>query len=350
MSCQTVEVEALADMHKHLRELALHQPLIELAVAGGAGVLGLMPNTKDGLRTAQAAYEYCQHAETVPLSPDIVRPTMVPFLMITEDTTPDEIDACVALGIMDGKVLPRWRTTQSEHGVERYGRIMPQVKHCGKVGMRVHWHPEHPNKHFTNRDAEFAFLPIARMFLEETDATIVWEHGTDMRCIQHWIEMAESNRFWVTLTAHHLATTEDEIFGDVRGVCKPPVKTVWDRLALVELVSQDYPWVMAGGDDAFHPRGAKHVAEGRCACGAFTGPFLLPLYAHALDRLLQTDTGVRTFINFTSRNARRKYGLPPARKIKLAREPQKIPLEIPVGPEVGMPFWAGQTINWRIAE
>ncbi len=348
---QTIVVDALADVHKHLRECALHAPLIELAIAGGADVLGLQPNTKSGLRTAGATYGYWKRAETVPLSsPDIARPAMLPFVMITEDTTPQMVDDCVARGILDGKVYPRFRTTQSEHGVVRYGWLLPIIKHCGRVGMRAHLHPEHPNTLFSNRDAEYAFLALAEMFLQETDATIVWEHGTDVRCVPHWIEMAESGRFFVTLTAHHLATNEDEVFGDVRAACKPPIKTEWDRCALVDLVFENDPWVMAGGDDAFHPKRAKHTAEGRCACGAFTGPFLLPLYAHALDSLLQTTEGISTFVDFTSRNARQLYQLPPARQVRLERTPWEIPLEYRVGSEIGMPFWAGETINWRIVK
>lgn len=347
-----VEVEALADPHTHLRELSLHAALIKLAMEGGADVLGAMPNTKDGLRTPDQAEDYRLNAENTPLPPSGVRrPRILPFLMITEDTTFQTIDKCVSLGIYDGKVYPRWRTTQSQHGVERYGLLLPKIAYCGRVGMRVHLHPEHPNSYFLNRDAEFVFLPIARIFLEETGAVIFWEHGTDARCIPHWEDMAKSGRFFVTLTAHHLVANEDNTFGDVRAVCKPTIKTELDRRALVGFVSKGYPWVMAGGDSAVHPEGAKHVGQGQCACGAFTSPFLLPLYAHALGHLLRTEAGREIFVNFASRNARRVLGLPEAsRAIRLEQQPWQIPLTYQVGPEVAMPFWAKQTIDWSIVQ
>lgn len=349
---ECIVVEALADVHTHLRELALHAALIKLAMEGGADVLGAMPNTKDGLLTPDPVEDYRLNAENTPLPPSgIRRPRILPFLMITEDTTLQTIDQCVGLGIKDGKVYPRWRTTQSQHGVVRYGLLLPKIVHCARAGMRVHLHPEHPNSHFLNRDAEFAFLAIARIFLEETSAVIFWEHGTDARCIPHWEDMAKSDRFFVTLTAHHLVANEDNTFGDVRAVCKPPIKTELDRRALVDLVSKGHLWVMAGGDSAVHPEGAKHVGQGQCACGAFTSPFLLPLYAHALGHLLRTEAGREIFVNFTSRNARRVLGLPEtSRAIRLEPQPWQIPLTYQVGSAAAMPFWAKQILNWRIVK
>lgn len=354
-----VVVEALADGHIHLREGAVMGPLIRYAVLGGADVLGAQPNTDKGLCNAVEVQSYKYLAETVDienlplLAPTLVPawPVILPFLMITEETTIEEIDECVARGIYHAKILPRYRTTKSEKGVVRYGRLVPQIRHCGKVDMWAHYHPEHPNMTFGNRDAEFAFLPIVQMFLEETEARIVWEHGTDSRCIPFWEQWAKTGRFFVTLTGHHLATNEDDTFGDVRATCKPPIKTEQDRRALVDLVAKNYPWVMAGSDAAFHRKEAKHVAVGKCACGDFTYPFILALYAHALDSLFETPEGVEIFQNFTSRNARRNFGLPPAsRLVTLSRSPWEIPLEYQVGPETAMPFWAGQTLKWKIGK
>lgn len=358
MKPRRIVVDALADMHKHLRDPYMHSWLIELAMEGGADLLGLQPNVGNGLQTANEVETYLKHAQTATLwdkkrtrmlSHDAPRPFMLPFLMITEETSHREIDKCVERGIEHAKIYPRYRTTKSEAGVVRYGRIIPKIQHCGSVGMNVHMHPEHPNMKVSNRDAEYSFIAIVQMFLEETNASIIWEHGTDGRCIPFWEEWAKTGRFAVTLTAHHLATNEDLSFGDVRATCKPPIKTELDRMALLNLVAKNYPWVMAGGDDAFHPKDAKHVAEGRCACGACTGPFLMPLYAHACNELLTTKKGVETFINFTSRNARGRFGLPAAsRQLVLENIPFHIPLEYETGRDIVMPFWAGQTLDWRI--
>ncbi len=347
-SMKIIEVEALADVHVHLREAEAVYPLIQHSIAGGADVMGAMPNTKVALTTAQQVTRYMENARKLVTPMETVR--FLPFVMITENTTEQEIDNCIAAGIVDGKVYPFMRTTKSQDGIKCYERILPIVKYCGKVGMKCHFHPEHPSMLFLNRDAEFVFVPIIRM-LDKTDTIIVWEHGTDARCIPHWEEMAESGRFLVTLTAHHLATNEDDTFGDVRAVCKPPIKTEYDRRALVDLVCKDYSWVMAGTDSAYHPDYAKHVDAGRCSCGALTAPFAHPLYAHALDRLFQTPEGVQVYVNFTSRNARKHHDQPvSSRVVRLANEQWEIPLSYPVGSETGIPFWAGQTLNWKIID
>ena len=202
---------------------------------------------------------------------------------------------------------------------------------------------------FTNRDAEYAFLPIADMMLR-TGATIIWEHGTDARCIPHWKEMAETGRFFVTLTAHHL----DDTFGDVRSTCKPSIKTEYDRRGLIILVSENHRWVMAGLDDAPHPAGSKHVHIGKCACGAYTAPFGLQLYAQVLlPVLLPKIAGVQIFVNFTSGNAREVYGLPPASKEEaLVHAPEffHIPDSYQIGDWEVEPFWAGQKLDWTLVD
>lgn len=345
-------VDAFADIHKHLRGLKKHARLTELSIEGGADLLGLQPNEGDGLRTAEEVDDYHQHAVTVPLSRSHWRrPHMIPFLMITEETTNAIIDKCVDIGIVHAKIYPKDRTTKSQSGVVRYARTLPQVQHCGRRGMHVHVHPEHPNMTFINRDAEYAFLAIVQMYLEETDTSIIWEHGTDARCIPFWKKWAKTGKFAVTLTAHHLAANEDDILGDVKAVCKPPIKTEPDRQALLQLVSEDYHWVMGISDDAFHSKRFKHVVVGKCACGACTAPFLAPLHAHACDDLLQTPEGVEIFQRFTSRNARKYFGLPEAsRQITLERSEFEIPLKYKVGSEVVLPFGAGQKLKWKLVD
>lgn len=344
----TIEVDACANPHSHLREGDVVGPLIEQAIKGGVDLIGPMPNTKDGLTKASHVATYIEQARR--LVPKGEALNFIPIVMLNEQTTEENIVRCVGAGIVDGKIYPYMRTTKSHNGVQYFGKMVPIVKWCGRYRMKVHLHPEHPSPQFHNRDAEFAFLAITRMLLEESEAKIISEHGTDARCIPHWKDMAASGRFFVTITAHHLATNEDITFGDVRAVCKPPIKTEDDRLGLVTLVEKNYPWVMAGADDAPHDWTAKHIEAFQCACGAYTAPFLLPLYAHALDNLLQEPNGVETFVNFTSRNARKLHDFPNAsRKIKLARHPAQIPLYYEIGSWKVGSFWAGEMLKWSFA-
>ncbi|MES2060189.1 MAG: hypothetical protein V4438_04125, partial [Patescibacteria group bacterium] len=328
---KTMLVDAVCNVHAHLREGEVMKPLIELAHQGGADIIGPMPNTTAGLTNPFSVHSYINACNIYAgeLGRDL---KFLPIMMMTEQTTESEITAAVESGIRDCKIYPYMRTTKSELGVKRYGNIIEKVKWAGKYGMKCHFHPEHPQMTFGNRDAEFAFLPLLYMFLQETEAIIISEHGTDARCIPHWKEMALYGRFYVTLTAHHLATNEDERFGDVRATCKPPIKTESDRLGLCDFVAEDHSWVMAGADDAPHNSKAKHVSQSKCACGAFTSPFLHQLYAHALDKMIIAPRGWEKYVNFTSRNARALHGLPNAtRMVKLVREPFQIPALYEVG-------------------
>ncbi|MES2006734.1 MAG: hypothetical protein V4436_01350 [Patescibacteria group bacterium] len=337
-----MQVHALSNPHTHWRELEMIKYFLLLGVAGGTRLFGFMPNTKKGLTKAPDILEYKSVAdESVPEGMHV---DIIPIGQITEATTEADIDAWVAAGIIDGKIYPRFRTTNSELGVRYYVNLLPIVRYAGLKGVRVHLHPENPNMIFDNRDAEFQFIEIAEMFLNATEATIIWEHGTDARCVPHWKVWAKTGRFYLTLTAHHLLGNESDTYGDVDAACKPPYKTELDRLGLIALVLENHSWVMAIDDDAPHQEENKHVI-GRCACGAYTSPFLLLLFAHALDELLQTEEGRVIFNNFISNNTRTLYGIrTPIFLIELVRKPFLIPLSYTAGPWTIVPFWAGREL------
>ena len=343
-------VDAFCNTHSHLREGDVVPDLVQKSYDGGADVLLPMPNTAEGLITRDGVIKYIDELKQAASNLSM---GFIPTLMINEETDVDEVFKCVNAGICDAKIYPLDRTTKSHNGVRDYVKLLSLIKYCGKVGMRVHFHPEHPWMLFSNRDAEYAFLPIVDMFLRQTNATIIWEHGTDARCIPFWKEMARTGRFFVTLTAHHLLTDEDEVFGDVRSVCKPSIKTKGDQQSLVALVAEDFRWVMAGADDAPHDIVNKHVHEGKCACGAYTAPFALQLYAHALDSILSIgERGYEVFTKFTSRNAR--FGLynlaPTSRRFELSPEPFQIPGHYKIGSWVVEPFWANQILKYSLNE
>jgi dihydroorotase len=252
---ELVTVEIGINPHSHIREAEEKmRKHLSLILDGGIECILAMPNTQKGLRTFNDVLEYTRYAASVRPDKNF---DFIPCAMLTELTTVQDIELWAAAGIMDAKVYPRFRTTNSESGVVQYAKLLPLVARCGELGIRVHFHPEHPSKIYTSRDAEYAFISLVLMFLEATSAVIVWEHGTDARCIPFWEDFATRfpDRFYVTITAHHLATNEDLAFGNVREVCKPPAKTEADRLALIAFVAKGYEWVIAGADDAPHDQG-----------------------------------------------------------------------------------------------
>ena len=346
------ETDVGANPHFHAREIGpVMKALIGGAYKGGVDVLGLQPNTTVPLTTASRVSHYHRSALGFAGGEKWSLMQFIPFVMLTEDTTFNDLKACKVAGIRDGKIYPYFRTTKSKHGVRRYGKMLQIVRWCGELGIRVHAHFEHPDPVYINRDAEYLCLPICQEFLQESTAVIFWEHGSDARCIPAWKKFADTypERFFVTLTAHHLAWNEDQAFGDVRKKCKPPIKTEFDRLAFLQLIAENYQWVMLGADDAAHDVQAKHVHSGKCNCGAYTSQFLMALCAHTLEALLYTAHGRRVFQNFTSRNARKVFGLPRAtRKIRLERVETKIPLSYQIANWIVEPPGAGETINCRV--
>jgi dihydroorotase len=335
--------------HTHLREEPdVMRDLIRASLEGGIDTLGPMPNTKAGLMTAKQVTDYITLARSLVPSDEIMN--FIPIGMVNEQTTKLDIEGFLDAGIRNVKVYPLGRTTNSHYGVRDYSKLLPIVKYGGDKGMVFHFHPEHPWMSIENRDAEYLFLSILDMYMRETNAIIVSEHGTDTRCIPMWKEWGKTGRFYLTLTAHHPATNESKSFGVVQSVCKPPIKTELDRLNLLTLIKENHTWVMLGADNAFHPKEAKHRHDGEpCACGADTTHFILQLCAHVLDDLLQTPEGIKTFVNFTSGNAQRFHDLPDSSgTVTLVREPFQIPLEYPIGSYIAEPFWLGKTLNWRI--
>ncbi|OHA21159.1 MAG: hypothetical protein A2849_02270 [Candidatus Taylorbacteria bacterium RIFCSPHIGHO2_01_FULL_51_15] len=326
-------VDAICNPHWHGRELAeTTGDLILLAYLGGADILGPMPNTKIPLLTARDTTVYVEGCRRLALRRKL-RMRFIPIVMLNEDTTYGELTKCKKAGIVDGKIYPYLRTTRSAHGVKHWGKMIQVVKWCGELGIKVHVHFEHPDLGYIDRECEYLCLPVCQIFLEETDAIIVWEHGSDSRCIPMWKKFAKTGRFFLTITAHHLAWNEDDASGDVRKRCRPLIKPEPDRNALVYLVCEDCDWVMLGADDAAHPVDAKHIHDGKCACGDFTSPFLHLLCAHALDCLLQTKRGITIYNNFTSRNGRRFHKLGKAsRQIGIIRRPSRIQPSYKVGP------------------
>jgi len=344
--------EAIADPHVHLREIGwVMSDVVRDCYDGGSDVIGPQPNTNSPRITEQEVSWYINSAKTFvnPLKPM----SFIPFVMLTECTTRAELEKCVATGIRDGKIYPYMRTTKSAHGVHCYSNMIPIVRWCGELGIKVHAHFEHPNSVHPNRDAEYLCLPIAEIFLESTKAIIVWEHGSDGRCVRAWKKFANDfpGRFYLMLTAHHLAWDEDSAFGDVRKKCKPPIKTDLDRLQLISLIGENHYWVMAGSDAAPHDVENKHAHKGKCSCGDYTAPFLHLLYAHALSHLFLTPRGIEIYINFTSRNARSLHKLPrSSRNVILVRKPFTIPPFYKVGDWTVEPPGVGEVLEFQIAK
>ena len=98
-----------------------------------------------------------------------------------------------------------------------------------------------------------------------------------------------------------------------------------------------------GTDSAPHARGAKECA---CGCaGVFSAHAALPLYAAAFE----AAGALQHLEAFASLNGPAFYGRPAATAtVTLRRAPWRVPDEYAFGPDVVVPFMAGQDMAWRV--
>jgi dihydroorotase len=154
-----------------------------------------------------------------------------------------------------------------------------------------------------------------------------------------------------TITPHHLFITEQDADSNPHCLCKPKAKTEDDRLALIAAAISGDPKFFAGTDSAPHPREKKDfVPKSQEAFGCFTAPAALPLYA----MIFEEGGALSGLENFVRNFGRSFYGLPePSREpstVTLVKEPWTVPAMIRNANYEVVPFMAGETLTWRIAD
>lgn len=341
-----IVIPLLNNAHGHLRQLPMLTDLVRIAAMICWSYLA-MPNLLPPILRGKQAVRYRRQIKSnVPKKKKL---HVIATIKIREDTTPAMIRAAWKAGVRCGKVYPKGRTTHADDGVTNYTKLWPVFREMQKLGMRVLFHPEHPNQVYMDRDAEYAFLEIFRMIHQAFPKLLMsWEHLSDGRCIPHLKEMAKSGKVIVTITAHHLLGHEGTFYGDPRGTCRPPFRTEADRVALIQLILEGFAWVLCGLDDAPHPKEAKLPPKGRCACGAMTLLHAPLLIVTALREFCNFDDqeSLDKLIAFTSGNASRIYNIPVSNcTLVIVDRPTKIPLEQNIGGKTVMPFMAGETLT-----
>lgn len=237
------------------------------------------------------------------------------------------------------KLYPEGVTTNSAGGVRDLHALEPTLAAMQELGIPLLVHGE---SHGFVLDREQEFL-ASYAWLAETfpGLTIVMEHITTsaaVELLERWPNLH------ATITLHHLLITLNDLAGGLLQphlFCKPIAKRPEDRAALLALALAGHPKVMFGSDSAPHPLHAKEAAG--CAAGVFTAPVILPL----LVELFAQHDALAQLQAFVSDNAQRIYAItPPKRAIQLVESPWTVPARY--GDVV--PFYAGQTLRWRVAD
>lgn len=368
------------DLHLHVREGDMLQAVLPHTMRCARRAI-IMPNTKPAILTAADVRRYRKEindcikraaALESSVNPHGFEPLMT--IELRGNTTPEIIREAHQEGVRAAKIYPKNGTTNAADGFDIEDFRRPEVHEVFGVMNELGWklliHGEHVNDEthiVTHREAAFleTFEYLVRAIPQTQGLRIVLEHISDHRSVKLVEELPETVA--ATITAHHLFLTLNDVLGDgVRphNMCMPVAKKIEDRKALREAATSGNPKFFAGSDSAPHPVSAKEGEKG--ACGAYTAPHLVELYATAFERLEALDK----LEGFLCQHGADFYGLPRSAEltdscIVLERREHQVPALYTnrhwqncymerdpswTGPEKDfiVPFMAGETLPWKL--
>ena len=340
MASQTLTIRRPDDWHVHLRDGEMLRAVAPHTARQFRRAI-VMPNLVPPITTIERAIAY--YERIIAVTPDDFHPLMTCYL--TDDTDPYELAGGFEQGEwVAAKLYPAGATTNSVSGVTDIRNIYPALERMQAIGMVfcVHGEVTDPDVDVFDREAVFierVLEPITRDFPQ---LKIVLEHITTAEAAQ-FVEAAGPN-VAATVTPQHLIINRNAIFaGGLRphAYCLPIAKREEHRLAVRKAATSGSAKFFLGTDSAPHGREAK---ESACGCaGIFNSPFALEAYATVFEE----DGALERFEAFASANGPNFYGLPLNEgTVTLERTEVKVPDEI----DGMVPFLAGQTLRWKIAD
>lgn len=334
------------DWHVHLRDGALLAAVLPHTARQFARAI-VMPNLVPPVTTVAAARAYrARILSALPAATDFT-PLLACYL--TDATDPAEVARGHAEKIFAAvKLYPARTTTNSALGVTDTARIMPVLERMAVIGMPllVHGEVADPEVDVFDREAVFIERVLDPMRRRLPELKIVLEHVTTEEGVRYVV--AGGANLAATITAHHLMINRNALFaGGIRPhlYCLPVPKREKHRLALRRAATGGDPRFFLGSDSAPHPVGAKETA---CGCaGIFTGFCALELYAEVFEE----EGALDRLEGFAARNGPDFYGLPVnTARVTLRREPLAVPERIGAGADAIIPFRAGESMRWRLAD
>jgi dihydroorotase len=328
------------DWHVHLRDGEMLDRVASYT-ARQFGRAIVMPNLVPPVTTVEAAAAY--RGRIVAAAGDGFTPLMTAYL--TDDIKADEIERGHAERVwIAAKLYPAGATTNSSSGVTDVANIRAVLARMERIGMPlcVHGEVTDPAVDVFDREAVFIDRVLTGIVRDFPALKIIFEHVTTRQAVE-FVEAASAN-VAATITPQHMLLNRNALFqGGLRphAYCLPVVKREEHRIAVRRAATSGSPKFFLGTDSAPHSVEAK---QSSCGCaGIFNAPFALETYLSMFDE----DGAIPAFEAFASRNGAAFYGLQlNAGTITLERREQAIPDLV----EGLVPFLAGSTVGWRIAD
>lgn len=344
MASQMLTIRRPDDWHVHLRDGEMLAAVAPYTARQFARAI-VMPNLVPPVTTVDAAAAYRERI--IRASGPGFTPLMTCYL--TDQTRPDEIARGFKEGVwIAAKLYPAGATTNSASGVTEIRNIYPTLRRMEEIGMVlcVHGEVTDPDVDIFDREAVFIERVLLPVIGDFPDLKIVLEHITTAEAAE--LVTGHGPNVGATVTPQHLMINRNAIFkGGLRphSYCLPIAKRERHRLAVLEAATSGHPNIFLGTDSAPHDRRSK---ESDCGCaGIFNAPFALESYA----AVFEAEGALDRFEAFASMNGARFYGLPLNEgTVTLQRTKVEVPERIGQGDIDLVPFEAGATLQWKLAD
>jgi len=332
------------DWHLHLRDGdALKHTVGDISRYMGRAIV--MPNLEPPVTNTKLAHEYHQRIIAQIPSQSTFAPLMTIYL--TDDTTPEDIQAAKASGIIyAAKLYPAGATTNSASGVTSIKNIYPALTALQNAGMPLLLHGEVTDHDIDIFDREKVYLDtiLKSVVNDFPELKIVLEHITTAHAVK-FVENAGPN-VAATITAHHLLYNRNHML--VGGIkphfyCLPILKRNTHQSALIKAATSGSTKFFLGTDSAPH---AVDKKESACGCaGAYTSHAAVELYAEVFEQ----ENSLDKLEAFTSFNGPDFYGLPRNKDtIELEKVSWDVPKTLTLGQAEMVPIRGGEQIHWQV--
>jgi len=332
------------DWHLHVRDgAALASVVPHTARQFGRAII--MPNLQPPVTTTTQALTYRERIlSAVPVGVDF---TPLMTLYLTDNTTPDDINAAKASGLIQAvKLYPAGATTHSDAGVTDISKTYGVLETMEQQGLPLLVHADVTDAGVDVFDREKAFIDqhLEPLTVRFPSLKVVLEHVTTREGID-FVESTADN-VAATLTAHHLLLNRNAMFkGGLQphAYCLPVLKRETHRRALLEAAISGKRKFFLGTDSAPHARNRK---ESACGCaGIYTAYAALELYAQIFEAAGALDK----LEAFASHFGADFYGLPRNEgTITLEKRDWQVPDSYPLGDSELVPLFAGETLHWQL--
>lgn len=340
------------DWHVHLRDGDLLSGTVP-ATAKQFNRAVVMPNLVPPVTSVGDAMAYRQRimaAFSTALTSELpAEATFNPLmaLYLTQQTTVETIlEAAANEHVIGFKLYPAGATTNSASGVTDIDALSDVFAAMAEHGVPLLVHGEVTDADIDIFDREAVFIEryLQPLHTQHPTLKIVLEHITTRQAVD--FVLAANTHVAATITPQHLLMNRNDLLvGGVRPhhYCLPILKRRTHQQALQQAALSGNPKFFLGTDSAPHAQDKKEAA---CGCaGCYSAPAALELYAELFEQFDAMDK----LEGFASHFGADFYGLPRnTDRVTLAKETWTVANEVKIGNQPFVPYWAGDSLSWRL--